>query len=126
MDPKELNKIRDQLKIKPGKKKTDLIDSILTTSSTQRSMTEFFSKGKAKAGTEQPKGQQEDYARCKLVKIDEDVYNILLRVHIAYFAPLNSLPKYFPVLFGIFSATIPNILAPAQTSGTTGRRSSSM
>jgi hypothetical protein len=124
MDPKEQNKIRDQLKIKPGKKvtiffseittfsdrfwqKTDLIDSILTTSSTQRSMTDFFSKGKAKAGTEQPKGQQERlremlmlvlrtpappfsfsfsiFSPGKLVKIDEDVYNILLRVHIAYF-----------------------------------------
>ncbi|KAJ7799838.1 hypothetical protein B0H14DRAFT_3787035 [Mycena olivaceomarginata] len=103
MDPKELNKIRDQLKIKPGKKKTDLIDSILTTSSTQRSMTEFFSKGKAKAGTEQPKGQQERLREMvmqvlhKLVKIDEDVYNILLRVHIAYFRstqlPTEVLPR---------------------------------
>ncbi|KAF8205534.1 hypothetical protein K438DRAFT_1963973 [Mycena galopus ATCC 62051] len=103
MDPKEQNKIRDQLKIKPGKKKMDLIDSILATSSSQRSMTDFFGKGKGKAGIEKPTSQEGRLREMimlvlqKLVRINEEVHGILLRVHIAYFRctqlPTEILPR---------------------------------
>ncbi|KAF7337873.1 Fanconi-associated nuclease [Mycena venus] len=100
MDLKELNKIREQLKIKPKKNKADLIDSILNFSATQRTVTDFF---KAKAKAEKPKSQQERLREMvmlvlqKLVRIDADVHNILLRVHIAYFRstqlPTEVLPR---------------------------------
>ncbi|KAJ7907345.1 hypothetical protein B0H13DRAFT_2662458 [Mycena leptocephala] len=105
MDPLERKDIATQLKIKTGKKKMELIDSILKTSSTQTTLQAFFGKGKAKAESEKPKANsQEERLRAmiiqrleKLVRIDEDVFQLLLRVHIAYFRstqfPAEILPR---------------------------------
>ncbi|KAJ6531127.1 hypothetical protein B0H19DRAFT_470639 [Mycena capillaripes] len=100
MEPSERKEIANQLKLKPGKKKTDLIDAILTASSKQTTLVGFFGKGKAKAGTE---NTQEDRLRAmivkkiqKLVRLDKQVLDILLRVNVAYFRSTQLPTEVFP------------------------------
>ncbi|KAJ7685709.1 hypothetical protein DFH06DRAFT_1159187 [Mycena polygramma] len=100
MEPAERRDIATQMKVKTGKKKMDLIASILETSTTQRPITSFFSKGKAKAGPENQDERLREMIMKKLknlVKIPDDVLDILLRIHVAYFRstelPSDILPR---------------------------------
>ncbi|KAJ6526283.1 hypothetical protein DFH09DRAFT_1371718 [Mycena vulgaris] len=103
MRPDEQRTIGKDLKIKTGQKKFDLIESILSFSSSQTTLEGFFSKGKAKAGTEKPNSQEARLRTMimktlqRLVRIHEDVYDILRRVHLLYFRsthfPTEILPR---------------------------------
>ncbi|KAK7038232.1 Fanconi-associated nuclease [Favolaschia claudopus] len=125
LEKDELNGLCKQLKIKikPGQKDS-LIEAIIATSSHQRALTDFFgakgSKGKDKekeieTETAAPRrNSQEKRLRemvmkilRRLVKIDEEVHGILLRVHVAYFRsttypteiiprPLRHLSRKYP------------------------------
>ncbi|KAJ7706900.1 hypothetical protein B0H17DRAFT_1034785 [Mycena rosella] len=102
MGPDEQRIIGKDLKIK-AKKKTDLIESILTFSSSQTTLADFFGKGKAKAGTEKPSSHEVRLRAMimkklqKLVRVNQDVYDILRLVHILYFRstqwPAEILPR---------------------------------
>ncbi|KAJ7080407.1 hypothetical protein B0H15DRAFT_486580 [Mycena belliarum] len=103
MGPDEQRVIGKDLKIKPGKKKTDLIESILTFSSGQRTLEGYFGKGKAKAGTEKGNSQEARLRAMimkkleKLVRVNEEVFEIFRRVHIIYFRstqfPIEIIPR---------------------------------
>ncbi|KAJ7436212.1 hypothetical protein FB451DRAFT_1307685 [Mycena latifolia] len=102
MGPDEQRIIGKDLKIK-AKKKTDLIESILSFSSSQTTLADYFGKGKVKAGTEKPSSQEERLRAMimkklqKLVRVNQDVYDILRRVHIIYFRstkfPIEIIPR---------------------------------
>ncbi|KAJ7137889.1 hypothetical protein C8R44DRAFT_766426 [Mycena epipterygia] len=102
MGPEEQRIIGKELKLKPGKKKTDLIDSILETSAKQTNLLDFFGKGKAKAGTEKRSSQEERLRAMimkrlqKVVRINPDVFDILRRVHIIYFRSTQFPTEIFP------------------------------
>ncbi|KAJ7029367.1 hypothetical protein C8F04DRAFT_42431 [Mycena alexandri] len=95
----EQRMIASQLKIKPGKKKMELIESILTTSSKQTNLMDFFSKSKAKAA---PSSQEERLREMilkhlrKLIRIDEDVFEVLMRAHLRYFLPCEFPTEIIP------------------------------
>ncbi|KAJ6622896.1 hypothetical protein B0H10DRAFT_2011931 [Mycena sp. CBHHK59/15] len=102
MTPDEQRSIGKQLKIRPGKTKTDLVTSILATSSTQSTL-DSFAKGKAKAESGRPSSQEKRLREMimavlvKLVRVHDSVYDILSRVHIIFFRstqfPTEILPR---------------------------------
>ncbi|KAJ7286467.1 hypothetical protein C8J57DRAFT_1287737 [Mycena rebaudengoi] len=86
----ELLALGKQLKLK-GQKRNLLIPAILSTAAKQRTLSDFLNKGKAVASSSEPSSQEGRLREMimkhlvKLVRVDEQVYTILRRVHTIYF-----------------------------------------
>ncbi|KAJ7171924.1 hypothetical protein C8R46DRAFT_1084252 [Mycena filopes] len=99
MDLTDQRKLAKDLKI-PPKKKLDLVESILTTSSKQTNIMDFFGgKGKAKATS----SSQEERLRemilkklKKLIRIDPRVFDIFIHLHLRYFRPTELPTEVIP------------------------------
>ncbi|KAJ7453560.1 hypothetical protein B0H11DRAFT_2071241 [Mycena galericulata] len=86
MELDDLRITAKDLKIKAGKKRPELIDSILETSKTQTNLTSFFAgKGKGKPSSQEDRLRAMIMKRLqKLVRVDPGVFDILIRARILY------------------------------------------
>ncbi|KAJ7766657.1 hypothetical protein B0H16DRAFT_369578 [Mycena metata] len=99
MSLREQQTLAKDLKIKPGKKKMDLVESILVTSSKQTNITNFFGKAKAEAASSSQEARLRQMIVKtveKLVRIDEDVFEIFMRAHLCYFHPCEYPTEIIP------------------------------
>ncbi|KAJ7633069.1 hypothetical protein FB45DRAFT_1058054 [Roridomyces roridus] len=103
LEAEDLRNIAKELKIKPGKKRPELIEAIMNHSKTQPTIKTFFTP-KVKAEPSLSSKVVDSHVRPlimkklqKLVRVDPDVVDIFRRLHIVYFRctqyPSEVLPR---------------------------------